>query len=147
MTEVRENHSKPFSFPKKERLKRREDIQSVFRRGASTSCFGAKLFFLRGNGAERRIAFTFARKFGGAVERNRARRLGREAYRHLRSEIKGGYDMVLLVYPFKDDFQAANSLDIDLAGGNLPPGGLPLRIRQMETLFNRAGLLAAKRDL
>lgn len=63
------------------------------------SCGGAKLFFKR-NALERsRIAFVFSRKFGTAVERNRARRLGREAYRHLRGQMERGWDIVFLVYP------------------------------------------------
>jgi ribonuclease P protein component len=67
-----------------------------------------------------RIAFTFSRKFGCAAKRNRARRLSREAYRHLRQEIKSGYDMVLLVYPGADSFAS--------------------RMDQLRQLFSRAGL-------
>jgi ribonuclease P protein component len=68
-----------------------------------------------------RIAFVFSRKFGGAVERNRARRVGREAYRHLRARIKTGYDLVLLVYPGKDNFQD--------------------RMEQLQNLLSRAALV------
>lgn len=112
----------PLCFPRPERLKKRADIQAVFKKGRSVSCAGARLFFLRNGDERRRIAFTFARKFGRAVERNRARRLGREAYRHLRAGIKGGYDLVLLVYPAAVGFSD--------------------RLRQLETLLGRAGLSA-----
>ncbi|MDR1256749.1 MAG: ribonuclease P protein component [Spirochaetaceae bacterium] len=118
-------------FPQTERLKRREDVKAVFKSGVSVSCPGAKLFFLRKEGTKRRIVFTFPRKFGNAVARNRARRLGREAYRHLRAGIEGGCDMALLVYP--------------AAPGN---GGtkndLSLRMGQMKTLLGKAGLLAER---
>ncbi|MDR2842768.1 MAG: ribonuclease P protein component, partial [Spirochaetaceae bacterium] len=70
---------------------------------------------------ENRIAFIFARKFGNAVQRNRARRLGREAYRHLRLRLKRGFDMALLVYPDEIDFKG--------------------RMRQLETLFSKAALI------
>jgi ribonuclease P protein component len=110
-------------FPRTERLKRREDVKAVFKNGASVSCQGAKLFFLRKEGAERRIVFTFSRKFGNAVARNRARRLGREAYRHLRSWIRGGCDMALLVYPFA------------------PGNDFSFRMGQLRTLLGKAGLL------
>ena len=118
-------------FPREEHLKRRQDIQTVFKKGFSASCSGARLFFLRRDGDGRRIAFTFARKFGNAVERNRARRLGREAYRHLRSKIKGGYDLVLLVYPGKNDFSE----------GGKPPSGFLARLGQMRVLLGKAGIL------
>jgi ribonuclease P protein component len=118
-------------FPRTERLKRREDVKAVFKSGVSVSCPGAKLFFVRKEGMERRIAFTFSRKFGNAVARNRARRLGREAYRHLRSGIKSGCDMALLVYPFAPE-------------NGLTENGLSFRMRQLRTLLGKAGLLAER---
>jgi len=91
-------------FPREERLKKREAIRDVFKRGRRASCEGAKLFALGNHLPHNRIAFTFSRKFGNAVERNRARRVGREAYRYSRGRIRTGYDLVLLVYPGEDSF-------------------------------------------
>jgi ribonuclease P protein component len=110
-----------FRFKRDERLKRREEIQAVFNHREAVSCSGVKLFRLENGLVHNRIAFTFARKFGNAVERNRARRVGREAYRLLKNRLKSGYDLVLLMYPGKDF--------------------LADRIDQLETLFSRAGLL------
>jgi len=79
-----------------------------------------------------RICFTFPRGFGNAVARNRARRLGREAFRLLNSRLSnnrllgsplcGGNDLILLVYQ-----------ETDMA--------LSDRLKQLESLFNKAGLL------
>jgi ribonuclease P protein component len=71
-----------------------------------------------------RICFTFQRgkSFGKAVARNRARRLGREAFRLLNGRLCGGNDFILLVYP---------ETDMNLSG----------RLGQLESLFNKAGLL------
>lgn len=110
-----------FRFGREERLKRRGEIREVFNHGRGVSCGGAKLFALRNALARNRIAFTFSRKFGNAVKRNRARRLGREAYRHLRPGLGTGYDLVLLIYPGADDFAA--------------------RMAQLRGLFARQGLL------
>ena len=116
-----------FSFPGKERLKRRDDIREVFRNanriGESrvVSCPGVKLFTLRNGLSHNRIAFAFPRKYGTAVERNRSRRLSREAYRLMRKELRKGFDLVLLVYPGRDDFST--------------------RTDQLKGLFSRAGLI------
>ena len=53
----------------------------------------------RPNGLETsRLLITLRKKFGTAVERNRAKRLVREAYRHLKSDIQCGYDIGCIVY-------------------------------------------------
>ena len=111
---------KKLIFPRQERLKGRDEIGEVFRRKKAVSGAGAKLFILKNGLSHNRIAFTFSRKFGNAAERNRAKRLGREAYRHLRYEIKPGHDLVLLVYPGNDNFN--------------------LRLTQLRDLLDRAGL-------
>lgn len=79
------------------------------------------MFVLRNGLPHNRIVFTFSRKFGNAVARNRARRVGREAYRHIHGQVENGFDLALLVYPGQDSFAA--------------------RIEQMRVLFSKAGLL------
>ena len=111
-----------FRFPKEERLKGRDEIRKVFSARKGVSCAGARLLTLRNGLSHNRIAFTFSRKFGNAVKRNRCRRLSREAYRFLRKDLKQGYDMVLLVYPESRDF-------------------LKPRMDQLRELFLRAGLV------
>jgi ribonuclease P protein component len=97
-----------FKFPRRERLKKRSAISAVFRKGKKVAGNGAVLFYRANKLGINRIAFTFAKKFGCAVERNRARRLGRESYRYLRSSLALGYDLVLLVYPLEClDFSAS----------------------------------------
>jgi ribonuclease P protein component len=85
-------------------LKKRDEIREVFNRGKCLSGPGVKLFVLKNNLLDNRICFTLARKFGNSVERNRAKRLGREVYRLIRPQIKSGYDLILLVYPPDKDF-------------------------------------------
>jgi len=77
-----------------------------------------------------RICFTFPGRskdkpgFENAVARNRARRLGREAYRLIKCHLKAkaGYDFILLVYP---------ESGMALSG----------RMEQLQSLFIKAGLL------
>lgn len=111
---------KRFGFSKKEHLKRPADIQAVFKRGKKASCSGAKVFFLP-NGMEcNRVLFTFPRKYGNAVQRNRSRRRGREIFRLNGSRLKKGFDLVFLFFPGKDKFSD--------------------RLAQFEILCKRAGL-------
>ncbi|MDR2150921.1 MAG: ribonuclease P protein component [Spirochaetaceae bacterium] len=91
-----------FQFKRHERLKSQNEIRKVFNCGKMVQCYGAKLLVIKNTVSYNRIAFTFSRKFGNAVERNRARRLAREAYRHIRPSLACGYDMVVLVFPGHD---------------------------------------------
>ena len=117
-----ETSLKKFGFSAKERLKRKGDIQAVFKKGKKISCSGAKLFFLPNGLDENRVMFTFPRKYGNAVRRNTSRRRGREVYRQNSFRLKKGFDLVFLFFPEKDGFRD--------------------RLFQFESLCERAGLLA-----
>lgn len=78
------------------RLRRPEDFRAVWSEGRS---WAHPLFMLwsRPNRLDRtRVGITASRKVGNAVDRNRARRLLREAARHIYSEVADGWDIVLV---------------------------------------------------
>ena len=93
-------------FTRSERVKRSEEIQNLFKNGKRITIHGAKLFILPNSLEKNRIAFTLPRNYGNAVMRNRCKRLSREAYRQIKAQLKTGYDMIFLVYPGNDLFQA-----------------------------------------
>ncbi|MGI5172687.1 ribonuclease P protein component [Treponema sp. OMZ 840] len=93
------------SFCREERIKKNNDIQKLFKKGKRVSTDGAKLFFLFTGKNINRIAFALPRGYGNAVQRNRCKRLSREVYRLLKTNMHSGYDMVLLVYPGQNSFK------------------------------------------
>jgi ribonuclease P protein component len=98
------------TFTRGERLKKHAEVRAVLKKGKKVSTGGAKLFYNSRSGIEAqaeavlksRFAVVFAKNFGCAVERNRARRLCREAYRHAKAGIPGAWDIVMLIYPSAD---------------------------------------------
>jgi len=130
-------------FRRKERLKGRKEIKEVFGKGRRYSCHGAKLFVLENDLPYNRICFTLAKGkgskgascFSRAVSRNRAKRLGREAFRLMKSGIKNGYDLILLVYPESDNACLNNGLR------PRDRHCLQSRQKQLDSLFYKAGLL------
>jgi len=74
-----------------------------------------------------RICFSLFKGYGNAVSRNRAKRLGREAYRLMKNRLSRGYDLILLVSAEAEKNQSGS--------------GLSFRTWQLESLFLKAGLL------
>ena len=107
-----------FRFRKRERIRTRSDISRVFDEGSRWSTKGMRLNVLRNGGAETRAVFVTVRRYGNAVERNRARRVVSECWRLLKSTVIRGLDVVVLIYPDQD------TLDI--------------RRQQLDTLVHRA---------
>lgn len=78
------------------RLKSEADVQRVWQQGAT---WAHPLIILRSraNGMNQsRVAFVVSKKVGGAVARNRAKRLMREAIRVKFMDTVQGYDLVLI---------------------------------------------------
>ena len=78
------------------RLKSEADVQRVWQQGG-TWAHPLVILRARANGlAQSRVAFVAGKKVGGAVARNRAKRLLRESARQLFPQIAPGYDLVLI---------------------------------------------------
>jgi ribonuclease P protein component len=83
------------------RLSRSSEFERVYRQGRSQANRYLVLYtFPRGeNGEEPRLGISVSRKVGGAVARNRVKRLLREAFAAESGSLAAGHDFVIVARP------------------------------------------------
>jgi ribonuclease P protein component len=97
-------------FRPNERIRRRPEFQQVYERGARIHSRFSTVFLLANGSTVGRLGIAATRKLGGAVERNRAKRLIREVFR--RNKIAPGFDVVVI--PKRDLLEASlDALEAD----------------------------------
>jgi ribonuclease P protein component len=86
--------------PKRGRLSRSADFERVYRQGRSHANRWLVLYaFPRAPDGEPRLGLSVSRKVGGAVDRNRVKRLLREAFSERAQGLAEGQDVVLVARP------------------------------------------------
>jgi ribonuclease P protein component len=85
---------------KRGRLSRSADFERVYRQGRSQANRYLVLYaFPRGGEEDPRLGLSVSRKVGGAVERNRVKRLLREAFTARSETLPAGHDVVVVARP------------------------------------------------
>jgi ribonuclease P protein component len=85
---------------KRGRLSRSAEFERVYRQGRShANRFLVLYSFPRGADDEPRVGLSVSRKVGGAVERNRVKRLLREAFAARAEVLPAGHDLVVVARP------------------------------------------------
>ncbi|MCB6366032.1 ribonuclease P protein component [Intestinibacillus massiliensis] len=77
-------------------IKENRDFRRLYHRGKSAATRYVVVYCAKNRLGRNRIGLTVSTKLGGAVVRNRIKRLLREAYRLHEAEFKTGYDFVLV---------------------------------------------------
>lgn len=85
------------SLRKKDKILRRYEYKEIYSKGKKISVDGLFLIYIlkRGNGCPR-MGITVTKKVGGAVVRNRIKRIFREIFRLNRGSIIEGIDIVIV---------------------------------------------------
>ena len=86
--------------PRRSRISRSAEFDRVYRQGKSQASRHLVLYaFPRGGGDGPRLGLSVSRKLGGAVDRNRIKRLLREAFAVEEARLPTGYDLVVVARP------------------------------------------------
>jgi ribonuclease P protein component len=86
--------------PNRGRLSRSAEFERVYRQGRSTANRHLVLYTFPNPSAERpRLGLSVSRKVGGAVERNRVKRMLRESFARVEAELRGDQDVVVVARP------------------------------------------------
>ena len=84
----------PLGLTPAERVRRRADFERAYSTGVRISGRFMTLFVAANGGPLSRLGIAASRKFGAAVERNRAKRLAREIFR--RHKMTTGLDVIIV---------------------------------------------------
>ena len=76
------------------RIKKQADFQRLFQKGKRA--FSASVTMLYRPSDKMRMGISIGKKHGKAVQRNRIKRLLREAFRAAQDEMKGTYSVILI---------------------------------------------------
>lgn len=81
-------------FPARQRLRLKRDFDAVFSKGRSAADGNLVVYVLPNSLGYSRLGMAVGRKHGNATERNRIKRLIREAFRQNRAGLPGTADIV-----------------------------------------------------
>lgn len=95
------------TLPARLRLLTQRDFRRVYQRGRRAAGQWLTVVGLAGRGNEVRVGLSVSKEHGGAVRRNKLKRLLREAFRLERAALPKGFDLVLIPRRRDENFPLA----------------------------------------
>ncbi len=98
-------------------IKENRDFRRIYAKGKSYTSGILVTYVMRNRTHDVRIGITTGKKIGTAVQRNRSRRIIREAFRELAGDVKTGYDLVFVARsktPFVKSYDILRSMKKEL---------------------------------
>lgn len=77
-------------------LRKQKDFTRIYNKGKSKGSKYVVVLYRKNNLTYNRTAFVSSKKVGNSVQRNRSRRLMREAYRSFKDRVIQGYDIIFV---------------------------------------------------
>lgn len=91
-------------------IKSNKEFMKVYKKGKFSANRLVSVYFIPNKSPYNKLGITTSKKIGNAVERNRARRIIRAAYRNSETLFPIGFDIVFVARP---DIVSAKSTDIE----------------------------------
>lgn len=106
-----------FAFPVRMHIRRAADFERVYAAGRAAQDALVRTVVAPNGLRHTRIGLSVGRKYGNAVQRNRFKRLAREAFRLTRTQLPKGFDVVVIPRkPVKSVGKAPNPTPPTLVG-------------------------------
>ena len=98
-------------------IKENRDFRRIYAKGKSYTSGILVTYVMKNRTRDVKIGITTGKKIGKAVQRNRSRRIIREAFRELAGDVKSGYDLVFVARaktPFVKSYDVLRSMKKEL---------------------------------
>lgn len=92
------------TFPKELRVLKRSQFQKIFKYGKKSNGEYVFVSFILGQNKKPKLGITVTTKFGNSVERNRFKRLVREAFRRTQAKLPQNIELNVSPKPLKANF-------------------------------------------